>query len=167
MSEIAFIDFEAPALAARVCPIEVGVAIWQRGDAIRAWSSLIWRRPEAPWSEASEAIHHITRDELETAPKPSAVTAWLNSLLAPIGVAHADGIPYDDTWCLALFREAGVERRFTVEPMPSMNIVQAWRIGAHLRKNRDVPHRAGADAVRLMQAHAAAYRERPQVIDIR
>jgi hypothetical protein len=167
MSEIAFIDFEAPALAGRVCPIEVGVAIWQRGDAIRTWSSLIWRKPDAPWSEASEAIHHIKREALETAPKPPMVAAWLNSLLGPIGVAHADGIPYDDTWCLALFREARVERRFAVEPMPSMNILQAWRIGMHLRRNKEVPHRAGADAVRLMRAHAAAYRERPDIIEIR
>ncbi len=166
MCDIAFIDFEAPALSSHVCPIEAGVAVWQRGEAIRTWSSLIWRQPDALWSEKSEAIHKISRQELEAAPRPMIVATRLNALLAPIGCAHADGLPYDDDWCHALFRAAGIERRFTIKPMPNVNVVQAWRIAVYLRRDRNVPHRAGPDAVRLMRAHAAAYRERPPVAEI-
>ncbi len=165
-SRVAIIDFEAPGLEDIICPIEVGVSIWQPGQPIRTWSSLIWREPDAYWSEKAEAVHHITRDMLIDAPKPATVAAQINELLGPIGRAFCDGMPFDDLWCQHLFLRAGFERSFDIWPLVFIPIVNGQRRVKWLQSNKDILHRAGPDTVRLMRAHAYMLKEKPKVIDI-
>ena len=163
MSSIAFIDFEAPALSLRVRPIEVGIAIWRLGESIRTWSSLIRRDPDDPWSDESEAIHKITRAELEGAPPSNCVAVALNSLLAPVGSAFCDGMPFDEMWCRVLFYDADVKREFAVLPMEMLPLRDGLRMVKWLKSNKEVRHRAGADALRLMRAYAYAFKQRPAI----
>ncbi len=163
MSPIAFIDFEAPALTFRVRPIEVGIAIWHPGGSIRTWSSLIRREQDDLWSDQSHAIHKITREDLEGAPTADRVAVALNSLLAPIGSAYCDGMPFDEIWCRVLFQDADLKREFSVLPMEMLPLQNGQRMVKWLKSNKDVPHRAGADALRLMRAYAYAFKQRPTI----
>jgi Exonuclease len=163
MTPIAFIDFEAPALSFHVRPIEVGIAIWRLGESIRTWSSLIQRDSNDPWSDQSEAIHKITREDLEGAPPSNRVAVALNSLLAPIGSAFCDGMPFDEVWCRILFHDADLKREFALLPMEMLPLQDGPRMVKWLKSNKDVPHRAGADALRLMRAYAYSLKQRPAI----
>jgi hypothetical protein len=128
MSPIAIIDFEAPALSFHVRSIEVGLAIWHPGASIRTWSSLIRRDEQDAWSDQSEAIHKIMREDLQGAPTAERVAMALNSLLAPIGTAFCDGMPYDEIWCRVLFQDADVKREFGLRPMAMLPLQDGARM---------------------------------------
>lgn len=154
VNEIALIDFEAPALSFKVCSIEVGIAIWQPGGPIRTWSSLIRRDSDDLWSDQSAAIHKITQEELKGAPTAERVAVVLNARLATIGNAYCDGMPFDEIWCRILFEDAGLKREFRVLSIEMLSLRDGQRMVKWLKSNKEVPHRAGADALRLMRAYA-------------
>jgi hypothetical protein len=166
MNPIAFIDFEAPALSFHVRPIEVGIAIWHPGASIRTWSSLIQRDQDDLWCDQSEAIHKITRADLEGAPTADRVAVALNSFLAPLGTAFCDGMPYDEIWCRVLFQDVNVKREFGLLPMARLPLLDGARMSKWLKSNKDISHRAGADALRLMRAYAYSLKQRPPIEEI-
>ena len=166
MSPIAIIDFEAPALSFHVRPIEVGLAIWHLDGPIRIWSSLIQRDQDDLWSDQSEAIHKIAHKDLEGAPSADRVAVTLNSLLAPIGSAFCDGMPFDEIWCRILFQDVDLKRDFELLPMEMLPLLDGARMVKWLRSNKDVPHRAGPDALRLMRAYAYSLKQRPAIEEI-
>lgn len=94
---------------------------------------------------------------------PETVAARLNELLGPIGSAFCDGMPFDESWCRVLFHDAGLEQEFRLLPMEMLPLRDGPRMVKWLKSNKDVPHRAGADALRLMRAYAYAFKERPPI----
>ena len=156
---IATIDFEASSLEHDSFPIEVGVALCEAADApVRCWSTLI--RPTGAWSvgghwsKASQRIHGITREELADGLSVHETMRQLNALLAPIGAALCDGGDYDRAWLATLAKAAGAEPLFALcdwgqvfgaDDIALMQ-AQAWL------RSTPAPHRAEADAARLLKA---------------
>ena len=93
---IATIDFEASSLAMQGEPIEVGIALWERGGPIKTWSSLIYPADDILWSPESAEVHGITREELLRAPHPARVAERLNARMAasPLPFATAATVTF-------------------------------------------------------------------------
>lgn len=158
---IATIDFEASALDEASYPIEVGVCVWSSPDAApTAWSTLIrptraWR-DDGIWWASSERIHGVTQAELENGMDPAAAMAALNALLG-CGTAICDGGRYDVDWANKLIRAAGVSATWMIGDFDRLTMLLPdegyVRILSYLEGSA-VPHRARADAERLMAAFA-------------
>ena len=159
------IDFEASSLEHDGYPIEIGIALWSRGDEpIHAWSALIqpvgeWVR-RGHWSQKSAGLHGIARDELMTYGQPvHLLAAAINSVLGDDAPVWCDGGVYDATWMAALFKAAGT--------MPACKL-NDWhelkdKLDPHVRRDAlsylrrtTALHRARDDAARLLQAIAHA-----------
>lgn len=166
---IATIDFETTALSKAADVIEVGVAIFDRQETIKTWSSLVRPSPNCLWSDQSAQVHKISRLDLEIAPEPSTVATELNRIMAGALTAFCDGYQYDRFWMSNLFRDAGIESEFSIAPieeMPRMHVDTLWRqMNAYLDRTM-VPHRAGDDALRLMQAYTHSIGKKPNVVTI-
>jgi hypothetical protein len=93
--------------------------------------------------------------------------AALNSLLGAAGSAFCDGMPFDELWRRSLFRDAGLTMNFSVLSMEMLPLRDGHRMVKWLKSNKEIPHRAGPDALRLMRAYAYAFKERPliEIID--
>jgi hypothetical protein len=159
MRIVTIIDFEATALSIAADPIEVGVAIYDRDESvITTWSSLIRPNPSCMWDEKSAAIHQIARADLKDAPEPASVSWELNQRMIGIQTAYCDGYEFDTAWLARLYQGTDPPR-FKIEPlemMPRMHLrVVRHHMGDYLARTV-VPHRAGADALRLMQAYVYA-----------
>jgi len=166
---VATIDFEASSFHVQGAPIEVGLALWRRGELIRAWSSLIWASPTIIWSSESAAIHGISRDELLHAPHATKVAHELNALMEETPVAFCDGGAWDERWMTQLYELAGLSPVFhlmSYHRMPGLGIQSAFNRMRYFLTTTIPPHRAGADAVRLMHAYAYALGETVDVTDI-
>ncbi len=170
---IATIDFEASSLSLQGEPIEVGVALWQRGGPIRTWSSLICPVEDNLWSPESEAVHHISRHELSYAPHPARVAERLNSIMAGVREAFCDGGSFDERWMAQFYLAAGIRPVFELSSIYAMlELYDSAVDGERIRslegflKTTVPPHRAGPDAVRLMRAYAYALGEEPCVEDL-
>lgn len=163
---IATIDFEASSLAIQGEPIEVGIALWERGGPIRTWSSLIYPVEDIVWSEESAEVHRITREELLRAPHPARVAERLNARMAMVPVAFCDGGDYDFGWTSQLYSAANLKPVFrlgSIEAMPGLHVEPVRnRMWVFLETTKP-PHRAGPDAARLMQTYAYAMGEEPDV----
>lgn len=166
---IATIDFEASSLAEESEPIEVGIALWARGGPIRTWSSLIHMPADIFWSEESAALHGIKRSDLLRAPLPANVAEQLNAHMASSPFAFCDGGVSDERWVRRLYRGASfrpVFRLAPIEAMPGLHVDESARRMWQFIEIEKAPHRAGKDAVRLMQAYAYSLGESPFVIDL-
>ncbi len=166
---IATIDFETTALSRTADVIEVGVALFDRDATIRIWSSLVRPSPDCLWSDKSAEVHKISKLDLDISPVPSTVGANLNRLMAGVLTAFCDGYQYDRFWMANLFRDAEIEPVFSIAPieeMPRMhNNVLRQEMNAYLDRTL-VPHRAGDDALRLMQAYTHAIGKKANVVVI-
>jgi DNA polymerase III epsilon subunit-like protein len=167
MLKIATIDFEATALSPDADAIEVGVAIFDRQSLIHTWSSLVRPSANCLWNEASANVHKIAKLDLDRAPEPRWVAAELNRLMAGVPIAYCDGYQFDQRWMASLFRAADVEPGFTIEPveeMPRLHLrVVRHHMLAYLGRTL-APHRAGDDALRLMQAYVYALGKKVNVV---
>ena len=104
---LVFLDFEASSLSKHSYPIEVG---WVFEDGASE-AHLI--RPALEWSDwdpASEAIHHIGRDQLERDGTPhDAVAARMVEVLSGHDL-YASAPSWDGKWLSTLLRAAGLPR---------------------------------------------------------
>jgi len=168
---IAIIDFEATALRADADVIEAGIAIYDRADTIKTWSSLVRPSPDCHWDPKSAEIHKIPRADLENAPSPRWVAVELNRIMREhrIDVVHADGFPYDPTWMANLFHDAAITPAFDISPIEGMPRMHARAVRHFMNEYLSrtmVPHRAGEDALRLMQAYCYARGKKPVVVPL-
>jgi DNA polymerase III epsilon subunit-like protein len=163
---IAVLDLEASALGNGSYPIEAGVAlITGAARPIQTWSTMI--RPTQAWlnaglwSSASAAVHGIPLEIIvQQGHAVEDVCDWLNALLGSKTIVTTDAPRYDQDWLDTLFREAGREQLFTLYDFDvltgGLNPDQ-YRHLVYLLDRTHVPHRAGADALRLasklMEAH--------------
>lgn len=154
------IDFEASSLE-NGYPIEVGLCRWQSPqDPLEGWGSLI--RPTAKWLEdfawnvQSAAVHGIDFAELNSGMTPTETIRSLNALLEG-HAAFCDGGPFDLGWArtLAAASEVRPEIRIGDWDMLSGRLEPAGyeRMVRWLDRS-STPHRARADAERLMLAVA-------------
>jgi DNA polymerase III epsilon subunit-like protein len=167
--KIAIIDFEATALWADADVIEAGIAIFDRQETIWTWSSLVCPSSDCRWDEKSAGVHNIPRAVLADAPSPRWVAAELNRVVREHGVSlvHADGFPYDPTWMTNLFHDGAITPAFDIAPiekMPRMHVNAVRHFMNEYLSRTMVPHRAGEDALRLMQAYCYALGKRPTVV---
>lgn len=112
------IDFEASSLDDGTYPIEVGVCRWSAPDRpIEGWSTLIvpipaWR-DHGSWSPASQEVHGIRREELDTGMTPTQAVIALNTIVGT-KTASCDGGPYDLNWARMLAGASGVRATFQI-----------------------------------------------------
>jgi DNA polymerase III epsilon subunit-like protein len=164
---IVIVDFEATALSKAADVIEVGVAIYDRQDTIGTWSSLVRPSPDCLWSDKAAEVHKIVRSELEGAPEPARVCVELNRVMNGVPVAYCDGYQFDRIWMGNLFHDGKVEPAFAIEPIEKMPRMHMRAVRHHMNAyllRAVVLHRAGADALRLMQAYVYALGKEPDVV---
>jgi hypothetical protein len=104
---LVFLDFEASSLAKRSHPIEVG---WVFEDG-RAQEYLIRPAPNwTDWDAEAEAIHHITRAQLdeEGTPHDEVAACMVEALTGHDLLASAPS--WDGKWLSTLLRGAGLPR---------------------------------------------------------
>ncbi len=147
--------------------IEVGVAIYDRHETIQTWSSLVRLSPHCQWDEKAAAVHKIARADLQDAPEPHFVAGELNRVMDGVAAAYCDGNKYDAAWMNNLYRTAGITPSFELNPLEElprthMRIVR-MHMGAYMGRTM-APHRAGPDALRLMQAYCYALGKKPAVV---
>jgi len=127
---------------------------------IHCWSALVqpcqqWLEGGL-WSPESAAVHGIEPEILlEQGRPPEQICDRLNALLAPASVVVTDAPLHDQDWLDSLLRAAGREQLFTLREFDaltgSLDAGQGRRL-AHLLDRSPIPHRAGADALRLASA---------------
>ncbi len=151
------IDFEASSLMDGSWPIEVGLAWFNEDMEIESWGSLI--RPEHDWIDAywlaeSQAIHGITREELNHAPHARNVAEEL--LMRTEGkVAFCDGGGFDRRWCNKLLEATPSAKDVSMAHYEQAQAIAfddndfAWEAGVRYIDRTKVPHRAREDAVIL------------------
>lgn len=153
------LDFEASGLGARTYPIEVGVA-FAAGAAseLEVWSTLVrptdmWLK-HGNWIEASAEVHGIAESELAAGMDPTEVMTRLNGLIGS-SIAFVDGGRDDVLWLDTLVRAAGVSPSFRLADWDALGGQLAspeYRRMVDFLERRRAPHRAGADAARLLEA---------------
>lgn len=161
MWPLLIVDFEASCLGPYSYPIEAGIAGWEGpSHPVRTWSSLI--RPQRKWIEhgdwtwEAQQVHGIAPADLEGARTPHEVVSGMRMLAEGMGRALCDGGDHDLRWLTRLTLASGwpylpfglcdfKSRTMEFEPDAFERTV------AHLEATA-VPHRAGPDAVRLLQA---------------
>lgn len=165
---IATIDFEAAGFSGS--PIEVGVALWDRDGPIKTWSSLIYLVEDSIWDPAAEAIHGISKQDLAGAPHPARVCERLNKIMMDVDIAYCDGLPHDAFWLAALYQDGGMAPVFNLRSIVAMHKLQRfenlWNRMRHYLDQSLIVHRAGDDALQLMQAYAYAIGAKPDVVDL-
>lgn len=156
-----FIDLEASSLDPDGWPIEVGLA-WHEGGRLRSEGRLI--RPEpgwlmSGWSRESAAIHHISMTDLQAAQPAAEVAWWALDTMAGHRLV-SDAPPWDRGWLATLLAALGpglsVPRihDFDVVVAQRYDLTGVRRVYAHLDAHPP-PHRAAADAERLLRAWVA------------
>ena len=154
------LDFEASALE-RSYPIEIGVAWWHGpGTTIDSWSALI--RPtgdwieKLEWSEVSADVDGIDRAELDKGLNPGEALQTANSLIGERW-AFCDGGAYDRRWLRQLAEAAGMAPTFRLGDWDTLGgflSPEDYRRMFLWLDEQPTPHRAAADAVRLLKALA-------------
>ena len=146
------IDIEASGFGRGSYPIEIGYVLADgRSACMLVRPTPDWRH----WDGTAEALHHITRDVLETHGQPvEAVAERLNAELAGLTL-YSDGWGNDFTWLSALYDAAERTPSFKVDSL--LSLLSEDEIARWDRTKRAVfarapqaRHRASADA-RLLQ----------------
>jgi hypothetical protein len=160
-SPIVVVDFEASCLGPHSYPIEAGIARWDgEGRPIRVWSGLIRPIPRwiqhGDWTWESQQVHGIAPADLADAPEPGTIVSGLEALA--VGEAHVlcDGGEHDLRWLVRLSQAAGrpglpfglADYDEAILDMPYSVYVD---VVGELERT-PVPHRAGPDAARMVQA---------------
>ena len=148
----AIIDLEASGFGKGSYPIEVGFVLPEGA----MYCTLIQPPPHwRHWDDKAQAVHHISRDVLQTHGKPAPEVAQaLNTYLRGRTI-YSDGWANDYTWLSLLFDEAELTPAFKLDNLRSLLDEQqanAWHacketVMAELHLPR---HRASADA-RVLQ----------------
>jgi len=160
-----FIDFEASSLSSDSWPIEIGLAWIDEKGKLRSNSRLIKPHPQWPesaWSNASEAVHGIRREELDTAEEAQDVAIWLAGQLAGKRIL-SDAAEFDGRWLCRLMATIGQDTNFetTSIQLESRSRFDGDAMAMFFRafaSNRP-QHRAASDALNLAQAWRAALRK--------
>lgn len=118
MNQPAFIDFEASSLdLLSSYPIEVGVCM--PDGTLHSWlikPHVLW----LDWSDSAQAIHGISRQQLEKEGKNiSTVAQALNSLLGTDFV-YCDAWTFDCFWLHRLYKSAQMKPTFHLESVSAM-----------------------------------------------
>jgi hypothetical protein len=161
MWPLVIVDFEASCLGPHSYPIEAGIARWDGpSHPVLTWSSLILPQPRwiehGDWTLEAQRIHGIAPADLEGAHTPHEVVTGLRTVGQGIERALCDGGDHDLRWLTRLTMASGWPylpfglsdfrtRTMDLDPDAFERTVR------HL-ETTDVPHRAGPDAVRLLQA---------------
>jgi hypothetical protein len=148
----AIIDLEASGFGKGSYPIEVGFVLPEGA----MYCTLIQPAPHwRHWDDKAEAVHHITREVLQSHGKPATdVARALNAQLRGRTI-YSDGWAHDYTWLGLLFDEAELSPTFRLENLRSLLSepqANAWHdckeaVIAELQLPR---HRASTDA-RVLQ----------------
>ena len=154
-----FLDIEASSLRRGSFPIEVGVA-WISIVDIGSRAELIkpaphWNR--SSWSPESEAVHGISRGVLASKGRPAEeVAEWLLNEIKRSDTVISDAPSYDQGWLDLLLATVGAKGDVRLvdfdEFVATVGLSKLKRIYAELDQ-RDIPHRAAADAERLAWAY--------------
>jgi len=148
----AIIDVEASGFGRGSYPIEVGCVL---GDG-RSYCALIQPAPEwTHWDPAAEALHHISRKNLQENGLPAlSVAIRLNTLLQGQTV-YSDAWAHDYVWLAILHEAAGIPPTYHLEHLvritPEIEARQWREIREDVEQSLKVQrHRASADA-RVLQ----------------
>lgn len=162
--QLYFIDFEASSLSGDSWPIEIGLAWIDEREKLRSTSKLIkpplqW--PAADWSKASERIHGIRREELETAEEAKDVARWLAKQLIGKRIL-SDAAEFDGRWMQRLMATFSRDRIYEISSiqLEACSRFEGDAMAMFFRafaRNR-TKHRAASDALNLAQAWRAALR---------
>lgn len=155
------IDFEASSLDEGTYPIEVGVCRWSSPEAsIEGWSTLIapipqWRE-HGSWWPASQEIHGIRPEELESGASPTEAITALNQITRG-RPAFCDGGQHDVRWARMLASASGVRPIWPIGDFDHLAVeLDQAGYARMLRWMERAPprHRARDDAERLMKGLA-------------
>ena len=158
---ITFIDLEASGLSSDSWPVEVGLA-WPESGRPCSAGRLI--RPEShwptsAWSAESAAVHGIPLAELRAAEPAPEVARWVLDRVAGRRLV-SDAPPWDRAWLATLLATLGegvaVPRLHDFDAVVARryDFAGVRRVYAHLDAH-PAPHRAAADAERLLRAWLA------------
>lgn len=160
------LDFEASSLLPASYPIEIGIARWQPGaPEIVYWSSLIKPKDDwTDWSEETQRIHGITREDLGTAPTAASVVQHLACMSGKI--LYCDGGRWDFHWLLRLFEDADTPPFVLQHWLSAFVDLPPANVERSLQRQKMNPHRAGKDAAYLHLLLAGAMGERPALREV-
>lgn len=161
MHPLLVVDFEASCLGPYSYPIEAGIARWDGpGHPIRTWSSLIL--PQARWIDhgdwtwEAQQVHGIAPADLEHGRSPHDVVSGLRIMAAGLGKAICDGGEHDLRWLVRLTMASGWPHLpFGLADFDDMTLSlpgPAYMGMLEILEHTPIPHRAGQDAVRMVQA---------------
>jgi len=164
---IAVLDFESSGIGPNTWPVEVG---WITGADQTPTSRLIRpheRFSQRYWMPAAEAMHGLSYQHLlDHGLEPHLVLAELTAQLENHLVV-SDNPRHDHAWLTRLCDVCSAKPPFDIHPLEdairilvsatnlSYRLI-AERANAHLRASGTTPHRAGPDALKLMNAMRAA-----------
>lgn len=149
-----WLDVEASGLAKDSYPIEIGWCDF----AGNTGNVLIKPCPEwTHWDGQAEALHGISRAQLEQSGQPVAVVAKIMAEVVAGKVVFSDSTSYDQTWLFRLFNAAGwpgVPCRLEDADALLVDVVKKGRLGAidkieidmTAQKVAPITHRAADDA---------------------
>ena len=167
---VATLDFEASSPSRVSYPIEVGIAIWRSPEGpVETWSTLI--RPTVDWLEAgdwdprSEQVHRIRQIGLAAGMPARDVAERLIDLLDGVEAA-CDGLSKDEMWWRRLFEETPRTRGIRLVSHEGLLRRGGTRTRTFLETTH-CEHRAGADAMRLMDGFALGVGLAPDVVRLR
>jgi len=161
MKPLLAVDFEASCLGDFSYPIEAGIARWDGpGHEIVTWSALVVPAPawvrHGDWTWEAQQVHGIAPADLRQGLAAHDVVSGLRSVAAGIGHAICDGGEHDMRWLVRLVMASGWSHLpFGLLDFDSVTMEfapDAFERMAGLLETTAVPHRAGPDAVRLLQA---------------
>jgi DNA polymerase III epsilon subunit-like protein len=140
---LATLDFEASSLDESGYPIEVAFVLGTAKGIAAEFSTLIKPRPgwdgKKAWSEASQHIHGLSRNDLDTGMDADKVCDLLDLVLGGLSVA-VDGGTFDTFWLERLYE--GRACKFELDHLEDVDA--RWFLG---RKRAAAPaHRALPDA---------------------
>lgn len=161
MKPLLVVDFEASCLGDFSYPIEAGIARWDGpGHDVLTWSSLVVPAPAwvryGDWTWEAQQIHGISPADLEQGLSAHDVVSGLRSVAAGVGHAICDGEDHDLRWLMRLTMASGWPHLpFGLVDFDSVTMEfepDAFERMVEYLETTTVPHRAGSDAVRLLQA---------------
>lgn len=155
-----FLDIEASSLLPDSFPIEIGFA-WISDRNIRSGAELIKPVPQwdmSTWLPKSEAVHGISRQELDRSGlPPEKVAQWILDGIGDASAVVSDAPSYDQRWLDMLLETIGRKGAVRLTDFDALvataGLDKLQRIYGELDR-RDIPHRAAADAERLAWAYA-------------
>ncbi len=161
MQPILVVDFEASCIGDHSYPIEAGIARWDGpGGDILTWSSLIAPDPDwvryDDWTIEAQRVHGISPLDLEQGRCAGDVAAGLLTMSAGIDHVLCDGGRHDAHWLRKLVAAA----RWSTAPFALADFDEttaklpgpAYMGMLEVLEHTPIPHRAGPDAVRMVQA---------------